>query len=152
MASAGDVADEGARALIGSWKLRAFELRMGDGSVVHPFGEEVHGYLFYNEDGYMSAAFENAKRVTSRSDDLAQQAAAVNYDQFMAYTGPYEVQGDRILHRVEVSALDAWVGTLQERWFKVDGDVLTLLTAPLNVGSDAPTGYLVWDRVTGGTV
>ncbi|MBW2270844.1 MAG: lipocalin-like domain-containing protein [Deltaproteobacteria bacterium] len=73
----------------------------------------------------MSAAFENARRVTSRSEDLAVQGAAANYDQFMAYTGPFEVQGDRILHRVEVSALDAWTGTppgalVQGRWRRAD--------------------------------
>ena len=132
--------------LVGSWRLRSFELRLGDGSVIHPYGEDVHGFLFYNEDGYMSAAFENARRTTSRSEDLAEAGAAVNYDQFMAYTGPYAVEGDRIQHQVEVSSLDVWTGTIQERWFKVDGDVLMLLTAPLSVGSDAPTGYLIWDR------
>ena len=144
--------DDGTRSLIGSWSLRSFELHTSDGKVLYPYGEEVRGYLFYNEDGFMSAAFENAKRCTSRTEDLAEAGAALNYDQFMAYTGPFEVQGDRILHRVEVSSMDVWTGTLQERWFKVDGDVLTLLTAPLSVGSDAPTGHLVWDRVTGGTV
>ena len=144
--------DAGTRSLIGSWSLRSFELHTTDGKVLYPYGEEVHGFLFYNEDGYMSAAFENAKRSTSRTDDLAEAGAALNYDQFMAYSGPFEVQGDRILHKVEVASMDIWTGTIQERWFKVDGDVLTLLTAPLNVGSDAPTGYLVWDRVTGGTV
>jgi len=136
-------------ALVGTWRLRSFELRSTDGKVSYPFGEEVRGYLFYNSDGFMSAAFENAKRTTSRSSDLAEAAVAVNYDQFMAYSGPYEVEGDRILHRVEVSSLDVWTGTLQERWFKLDGDRLTLLTSPLSVGSDAPTGYLVWDRVRG---
>ncbi len=43
--------DERTKALIGSWRLRSFELRMADGEVVHPYGEEVHGYLFYNENG-----------------------------------------------------------------------------------------------------
>jgi hypothetical protein len=144
--------DDGTRSLIGSWSLRSFELRTSDGNTIHPYGEEVHGFLFYNEDGYMSAAFENSKRSTSRSDDLAEAGRATHYDQFMAYSGPFEVQGDRILHRVAVASMDAWTGTLQERWFKIDGDVLTLLTAPLNVGSDTPTGYLVWERVTGGTI
>ncbi len=136
--------------LIGTWKLRSFELRSGDGSVSHPFGPDVRGYLFYNEDGYMSAAFENAKRSTSRSQDLAQAGAAVNYDQFMAYCGSYAVEGDKIIHQVEVSSLDVWTGTVQERWFKLDGDTLTLLTTPLAVGSDAATGYLVWDRLRSG--
>jgi hypothetical protein len=48
---------------------------------------------------------------------------------------------------VEVSSLEVWTGTVQERWFKLDGDRLELLTQSLTVGSDAPVGRLVWHRV-----
>ena len=135
-------------ALIGSWKLDSFELQSSDGTISHPYGKELTGYLFYNEDGFMSAAFMNAERGQTKADDLSKAADASNYDQFMAYTGPFEITGDKIIHRVEVSSLEAFVGSVQERWFKVDGDRLELLTAPLTVGSDAPVGRLEWHRVT----
>lgn len=135
-------------ALIGSWRLDSFELQSADGSISHPYGRELTGYLFYNEDGYMSAAFMNATRGRERELDLAKAVDASSYDQFMAYTGPFEVHGDKIVHHVEVASLEAFVGSIQERWFKVDGDRLELLTAPLAVGSDAPVGRLAWHRVT----
>lgn len=134
--------------LIGSWKLDSFELQSVTGEISHPYGRKLTGYLFYNEDGYMSAAFMNAGRGVGGDAELSQAAQTSNYDQFMAYTGPYEVNGDRITHRVEVSSLEAFIGSVQERWFKIDGDRLDLLTAPLTVGSDAPVGRLVWHRVT----
>lgn len=135
-------------ALIGSWKLDAFELQATDGAISHPYGEDLTGYLFYNEDGYMSAAFMNAQRGNAPDGELSAAAQASNYDQFMAYTGGFEVTGDRIRHFVEVSSLEVWTGTVQERWFKIDGDRLELLTQALSVGSDAPVGRLVWHRVT----
>lgn len=135
-------------ALVGSWKLESFELQSTDGSISHPFGRELTGYLFYNSDGYMSAAFMNGERGGTRDAELSQAARASSYDQFMAYTGPFEVRADKITHFVEVSSLEVWIGTTQERWFKIDGDRLDLLTAPLAVGGDAPVGRLVWHRVT----
>jgi len=133
-------------ALFGSWQLDSFELQSSDGDIRHPYGRDLKGYLFYNADGYMSAAFMNAERGRRGDDDLSKAALTSSYDQFMAYTGPFEVRGDKIVHRVEVSSLEAWIGTVQERWYKIDGNRLELLTAPLSVGSDAPVARLAWTR------
>lgn len=133
--------------LIGSWKLDDFELEMPDGAVSYPYGKDLAGYLFYNADGFMSAAFMNAERGRVPDGELSEAAKASTYDQFMAYSGPFEVNGDRIRHFVEVSALEVWTGTIQERWFKIDGDRLELLTQALSVGSEAPVGRLAWHRV-----
>ena len=138
-------------ALIGSWRLDSFELQSTSGEISHPYGRELKGYLFYNDDGYMSAAFMNADRGRTGDGELSRAAEASNYDQFMAYTGPFEVIGDKITHTVEVSSLEAFIGSIQERWYKVDGNRLELLTAPLVVGGDAPVGRLVWSRVTNAT-
>ena len=133
--------------LVGTWRLDSFELQSPDGSITHPYGEALTGYLFYTADGFMSAAFMSAARVGGSSEDLAEGEAASSYDQFMAYSGPYEVTGDKIVHHVEVSSLEIWIGTVQERWFKIDGESLTLLTTPLAVGGEAPVGRLTWSRV-----
>jgi hypothetical protein len=137
----------GEHPLIGSWQLDSFELQMKDGTILHPYGQELAGYLFYNADGYMSAAFMNAARGRIQGSDLEAAAKTSTYDQFMAYTGGFEVSGDQIRHFVEVASLEVWNGTVQERWYKIDGDRLELLTQPLTVGSDAPVGRLVWHRV-----
>ncbi len=138
--------DDSGVELVGSWRLVSFDLEAGDGTLSHPFGREVTGYLFYNADGYMSSAFMSADRAGGTDGDLAAAGRTNSYDQFMAYCGGYRVRGDKITHRVEVSSLAAWTGTLQERWYKLDGDRLELLTAPLSVGGDAPVARLVWER------
>jgi hypothetical protein len=138
---------QGGEALIGSWKLDSFELESTDGSISYPYGRDLTGYLFYNAEGFMSAAFMNSARGAKGEGELSEAARASSYDQFMAYTGPFEVRGDKITHFVEVSSLEVWIGTVQERWFKIDGDRLDLLTQALAVGSDAPVGRLTWHRV-----
>lgn len=140
------MADE--NGLLGSWRLVSFELEGPDGTISHPYGEDLVGYLFYNDEGYMSSAFMSADRIGASGGDLSEAGRTNTYDRFMAYCGGYTVEGDRIRHRVEVSSLAVWVGTIQERWFKLDGDRLELLTAPLTVGAEAPVGRLVWERTT----
>jgi hypothetical protein len=133
-------------ALIGSWRLLSFELQSPDGSISHPFGKSVSGYLFYNEQGFMSAAFMGVDRAHPDSDDLAEVAKGVNFDAFNAYTGPFEVKEDRIYHYVEVSSLPQWKGTTQERIFNIDGDRLVIETVPLQIAEQSPVGLLIWER------
>lgn len=136
--------------IVGTWKLDQFELQAPDGTISHPYGEYVTGYLVYSPEGIMSAGFMRAGRGSDESPDLSKAETATTWDAFMAYSGPYRVEGDRILHDVHVSSLAVWIGTVQERWFKIDGDRLELLTTPLAVGDSAPVGRLVWSRVPGG--
>ena len=139
--------DAGRHALCGSWKLVSFELRLPNGDLSYPFGRDAKGYVFYNAQGFMSAAFMGAERVRPQSADLADTSKTVNYDQFNAYCGRFEVKGDRVTHHVEVASLPQWCGIDQERIFKIDGDRLILETPPLTISSQAPTAYLIWERV-----
>ena len=131
--------------------LRRFELRFPDGRIVHPYGEDVTGLLFYDDTGHMSAAFGSAKRGTETSVDLEEVGAKVEYDAFMSYCGTFEFEEDRIVHRVLMSSLAAWIGTVQERQFEIEDERLTLVTMPLLVGAESPTGCLVWDRAVPGS-
>jgi len=139
--------DAGRHALCGSWKLVSFELRLPNGGVSYPFGTAPRGYVFYNAQGFMSAAFMGADRVKPQSSDLADTSKTVNYDQFNAYCGRFEVKGERVIHHVEVASLPQWCGIDQERVFKIDGDRLILETPPLTINAQAPTAYLIWQRV-----
>lgn len=139
-----------AHPLVGTWRLVSFEFEAPGGEISHPYGEQVHGYLVYSAEGIMSAMFMNSDRAAGGDQDLS-KAELARDDPFMAYGGRYTVEGDRIRHDVEVSSLAIWTGTVQERWYKIDGDELTLLTTPLAVGEDSPVARLVWHRVQADT-
>ena len=64
----------------------------------------------------------------------------------MAYTGRYRIEGDRVIIKVDSSWNEAWNGTEQERFYKLDGDTLDVFTAwmpnPLVPGNPIGRGIL----------
>ena len=139
--------DQARAVLVGTWRLVSFELRNPNGDLSYPFGRDAKGYVFYTPDGFMSAAFMGANRLQPKSADLADTTRGVNFDAFNAYCGRFDVRGDRVFHHVEVASLPQWSGHDQERIFKIDGDRLILETPPLTIAAQAPTAYLIWERV-----
>ena len=98
----------------------------------------------------MSVAFMNANRPKFASGDIfggsAQEkvAAASTY---VSYCGRYEIQGDKVIHSIEVSFFPNWIRVKQERIFEFDGDRLSLSTLPALVGGKQQTGHIIWERV-----
>ncbi|MBI2304586.1 MAG: lipocalin-like domain-containing protein [Chloroflexi bacterium] len=135
---------------VGTWRLVSFELRSADGQVSYPYGQDAAGYIMYNEDGYMSVAFMSANRPkfvsgNIRGGSTEEKVAAVDTD--VSYCGTYEIQGDKVIHHIEVSLFPNWIGVDKERIFAFDGDRLSLSTPPLLVDGIQQTGHLVWQRV-----
>ena len=135
---------------IGSWKLVSFEFKSADGTVSYPYGVNPRGYIFYNPDGYMSVEFMPADRSPFQSQDpmggtTQEKAAAV--DTFFAYCGTYEVQGNEVVHHIEVSLVPNWTGKDQRRFYRFEGQRLTLTTAPQLFRGQTQIATLVWERV-----
>jgi hypothetical protein len=60
----------------------------------------------------------------------------------IAYSGRYTVEGEKMVHHVDVSWVESTTGTDLVRFFKVEGDKLTLKTAP---AKNSATGTEVVD-------
>jgi len=137
---------------VGTWRLVSCELRGSDGQVSYPLGQDAVGYIIYTEDGYMSVAMMAAKRlkfgageiVIAGGTDEEKVAAA---DTYLSYCGKYEIQGEKVVHHIEVSFFPNWVGVDQERIFEFDGNTLSLSTPPFIVGGRQQTAHLIWQRV-----
>ena len=139
-----------AEALVGTWRLASFAVRDADGRTTEPFGPDPPGFLTYTADGRMAVQFARADRVGLADSDWlaapdAQVAAAARG--YFAYCGTYEVQGETVVHRVELSLLPNWVGGEQARLVALDGDALTLSTPPTPVGGRQQVATLTWRRV-----
>ena len=65
-----------------------------------------------------------------------------------AYSGRYTVEGDTVIHDVELSWNEAWTGTRQVRKFTVNGDELIIETTPRTAGTDTRQfiNTLTWER------
>jgi hypothetical protein len=87
-------------------------------------GKHPTGYAIFTPEGramfvVTGEGRKPAKTVEDRADLLSS---------LVAYTGPYRVEGDKWITKVEVAWNPEWVGTEQTRFFKVDGDRLQVLT------------------------
>jgi hypothetical protein len=47
-----------------------------------------------------------------------------------AYAGTYSVEGEKVIHHVDISWNEAWTGTDQIRFYKLEGNTLTIKAAP----------------------
>lgn len=114
-------------------------------------GPDPFGLLTYSSDGTMVAVMGRGGRPPFASDDVTggtveERAAA--FASCIAYGGSFQVDGDQVTHRVEVSLFPNWIGTEQRRRWEVsaDGELLTLTSPPLVLGGATRVQRLVWKR------
>ena len=67
----------------------------------------------------------------------------------VAYAGTFTVEGDEVTHNVDASWNQAWTGTQQTRFYKLDGSILTLTSPPMRSPLGAPIGIftLLLERI-----
>ena len=136
--------------LVGTWKLLSYireEIPSGKKSDV--MGPHPSGYLVYGADGRMMVIFVHSERKKPRG---AVANAAVSEELLkgmVSYTGTYDVRGDTIVHHVDVSWNEAWTGTDQTRFYKFEGDELSLATTKSldPVEGKLSVRTLIWERV-----
>ena len=132
--------------LIGVWKLQTFKLEFQDtGERVEPFGAHPNGYGIFAREGRTMAVLTAEGRAAPRTD--ADRATA--FKDMIAYTGMYRVEGDHWTTKVDTSWNEAWIGTEQVRYFKVEDDILTITSAwaaSLSFDKRIVRGHLTWTR------
>lgn len=112
--------------LVGSWKLISFDLEDKDTGKLEPaFGARPRGCLIFTPEGRMSAIITADDRQVPKTDE--DRAAA--FRSMMAYSGKYQIDGDKWTTRVDVSWTEAWRGTNQVRNFRFEGGKLQVISA-----------------------
>ena len=84
-----------------------------DGTVTYPLKEDAHGLLVYAANGQMIVQLAAADRPQLDTNDALGgdvQARADAYSTCLAYFGTYEVDGDKVIHRVDASLFPNWSG------------------------------------------
>jgi hypothetical protein len=144
------VAPSTAHDLVGTWRLRSFEMRDEHGNIAYPFGHETGGFITYTTDGRMSVQFGNAQRADLRYDDwLGATVEEIERSArgFFAYCGTYEIRGNQVIHRIEWSLMPNWIGGEQQRFWELDGNTLSITTPPLRLEGRPQVSALVWERL-----
>lgn len=135
---------------IGTWTLRATERKVLDTGESAPlWGAHPAGTLIYTADGRMSALVLAENRKPPAAAMPTEAEALSLFKSMVAYAGRYTVQSDRIVHHVEQSWNQVWTDTDVVRFYKFDGNKLTLTTAPAPNPRDGKLSVstLVWERL-----
>jgi hypothetical protein len=135
--------------LIGSWSLISSQTTVVDGGKTQVFTpEHVKGYVILTPDGRLMtvAIGGDRKKIPANNADEAQL-----WETMVAYTGRYRIEGNDFVTTVDVSWDESWTGTEQVRHYKIEGDKLTVVSAPqpLNAGPNPNamfTSTLVLER------
>lgn len=138
--------------LVGTWKLVSASSVAADGKTNSaPYGSGPTGFLSYSRDGRMTAIISNggrnplsvADRITAPADERAQAFAT-----FLAYAGRYTVSGATVTHHIEAASIQNWVNGDQVRFFRLEGDHLTIRTPSTYLsGGQTQTFELGWERI-----
>jgi hypothetical protein len=136
--------------LIGSWKLLAASGTSTAGERDEAtYGANPSGLLLYGADGRMSALISYGGRKPLSGRGLAEEEAQA-FKTFFAYAGRYTVNGEQIIHHVEISSIQNFVGRDMPRTAKLEGDTLTLTTPPTPINGKVQTVELIWQRLPSG--
>jgi hypothetical protein len=144
------IALAGENLLIGTWKLKSQVWTLtATGEKINQMGEHPNGYLSYSADGRMYAIITAENRVKPDAANPTDEQRVELYKTMIAYAGTYRVEADKVIHHVDISYNEARTGTDLIRFFKLDGNILTITTPPFKNPQDGREvrSVLVWEKL-----
>jgi Lipocalin-like domain len=136
--------------ILGTWKLQSLVFEaITTGQRSSPFGDHPDGYLSYSADGRMYAIGVAGDRPKPRDLVPTDEEKVKLQESMFAYAGTYTADGEKVVHHVDVSWNQSWTGTDLVRFYKLDGNTLTITTARAQSTFDGEEGefVLVWQKV-----
>ena len=107
--------------LVGAWKLVSFQFESeGNDERRDVYDEHLQGFAILTETRVSFLLTAGNRLATAPTTEL--------FDHMMAYSGRYRMEGDRIITTVDSAWHPSWLGTEQVRYFKLDGDALSLMS------------------------
>jgi hypothetical protein len=145
MASSPDV-----NAVLGTWRLQSYVREVLEtGERYNQFGDDPDGYIGYSPDGRMYAIFTRKDRQTPADAVPTDEEGVKLLGTMVAYAGTFTLEAEKVTHHIDISWNQAWTGTDQVRFYKLDGETLSITTAPYKSYFDGKEGrsILVWKKV-----
>lgn len=136
------------KAVLGTWKLLAYRFDYDDGTHEEPYGPDPLGMLHYSEDGHVFVHIMAAGRepLGSDSSTATSEAAKAALGSHLSYCGTFHVSDQTVIHEVQVSVLQDFVGLTLQREIEVVAARLTLRGKNATFGGKRGTAVLEWAR------
>jgi hypothetical protein len=132
--------------LIGTWRMLTWRREFVDtGEQIDAQGAGPVGFVSYGADGRVHAIVVKRDRPAPRSLPPSSSEKLELFDSMLAYAGTYTLHDDHVVHHLDASWNEAWSGTDQIRFYKLDGSMLEIWGAP---APDPYTGRTVVHRMT----
>jgi hypothetical protein len=139
----------GRHAIVGVWDLVSLELVGGPGGPLRPLGDAPAGRIIYTEDGHLSATITRRGRTRYAAGDplagTAEEMIAAART-WTSYVGTWQIEGESVFHRIDLSFFPNWEGDLQRRTWSIEGETLRLSSPPMVVAGAPRVLHLVWTR------
>ena len=136
--------------LVGTWKLKSYVREVAaTGERYNERGEHPNGYLSYSADGRMYAIITWENRITPRDVVPTDEEHIKLFSTMISYAGTYTFDAEKVVHHVDISWNQNWTGTDQVRFYKLDGNTLTITSALSRNFTDGREGrsILVWEKL-----
>lgn len=139
------------RDLVGTWKLISASSKEPSGQPLEPpYGHNPEGLLTYTEDGRVTALISYGGRkllpLGAKSPALLEEQAEA-FKTFLAYGGRYKLNGDKVIHSIEISSIQNYVDRELVRSVKFQDDQMLLITPPTMVNGKLQAVELTWRRL-----
>ena len=115
------------------------------GEQIDALGADPLGFVSYSADGRVHALVVKADRPPPAKVPPSENEKLALFDSMLAYAGTYTLHDDHVVHHLDVSWNQAWTGTDQIRFYRLNGSALEIWGAP---GPDPYTGRTVVHRIT----
>ena len=122
--------------IVGTWGLVSYyaPAESDPSDVYYPLGKDAIGLIIYSHDGYMSTTMLRPGQASFHAGQpgaATQAELAESTRRFLGYTGPFYIEqtGEgvpTVKHRMSLTNFPNWLGNLQRRLVKLDGDTLIL--------------------------
>jgi Lipocalin-like domain len=139
-----------ADSIVGTWKLQSWVREIiATGKRENVLGEKPGGYITYSTDGRMMAIAVAGDRIKPNSFAPTDEEKVKLYNTFISYAGTYKIDGDKVVHSVDISWNQALTGTNLVRHFKIESDTLTITVPTQKNAFDGQEarGVLIFKKV-----
>jgi len=140
----------GENPLLGTWKLKSYVREVAaTGERYNERGEHPNGYLSYSADGRMYAIITWDNRAAPHDVVPTDEERIKLFGSMISYSGTYTLDAEKVVHHVDISWNQNWTGTDQVRFYKLEGNTLTITSALAKNFTDGREGrsILVWEKM-----